>query len=81
MAMYDWVVGELLAARNLDDVREVVDKVLRAVWGMVIGIAILYMFLFLQHIYLFLQEINPLNQDQTVMLFVVIFMVVTWNTH
>lgn len=79
--MYDWVVGELLAARNLDDVREVVDKVLRAVWGMVIGIAILYMFLFLQHIYLFLQEINPLNQDQTVMLFVVIFMVVTWNTH
>ena len=62
MAMYDWVVGDLLAARNLDDVREVVDKVWRAVQRMVYCIALAYMFLFLRHIFLFLQEINPLNK-------------------
>ena len=76
--MYDWVVGDLLAAQNPDDVREVVDKVWRAVRCMALLIVLAYTFSFLRHIYLFLQKINPLNQDQSVMLFVVIFFVVTY---
>ena len=76
--MYDLVVGDLLAAQNPDDVREVGNKVWRAACVMAIGIALAYIYLFLRHIYLFLQKINPLNQDQSVMLFVVIFFVVTY---